>query len=324
MPRPSRDAACLDALMRSGGAAEVAVLAAASSRSAVRACLAAGHLVSIGGGWVVSAGLGSRLREPPRSPAWHLLPEEWSAQWPELLVARSAVAASRRAALAGRCAALHRGWAVLVDPASTELATPHGRKARNLPAVLGPTTLVRRRLTAEELAARVTSPVRTVLDCAATLPFREALAIADSALRAGAVSHGEREEAAARRHASRAAVLCVVAAASGLAANPFESALRALLVGVEGASFTPQLSVPTSMGPARVDLGDGELRIAVEADSYLFHGGEQAFARDIRRYNALVAQDWAVLRVSFRDLMTRPEVVRDQVQSVVWARLSRR
>lgn len=113
-------------------------------------------------------------------------------------------------------------------------------------------------------------------------------------------------------------------AASGLAANPFESALRALLVGVEGASFTPQLSVPTSMGPARVDLGDGELRIAVEADSYLFHGGEQAFARDIRRYNALVAQDWAVLRVSFRDLMTRPEVVRDQVQSVVWARLSRR
>lgn len=84
-----------------------------------------------------------------------------------------------------------------------------------------------------------------------------------------------------------------------------------------GAGHQPPLLV-------QVDELPGELRIAVEADSYLFHGGEQAFARDIRRYNALVAQDWAVLRVSFRDFMTGPEAVRDQVQSVVWARLSRR
>ena len=43
---------------------------------------------------------------------------------------------------------------------------------------------------------RITAPLRTVLDCARTLPFSEGLAVADSALRDGLVSGHELLQAA--------------------------------------------------------------------------------------------------------------------------------
>lgn len=209
------------------------------------------------------------LIRPPRAPVWHAGISEWPISWWELLAARKAVAAARRGALSLRCAALHHGWAVLEEPLATELALPPGRKARLARREHGLLVEIRRTLTPREWADRVTSPLRTVLDCSAALPFQEALAIADSALRAGDVGALELIEAAERATRRRTEALRVARAASGLADNPFESALRALVLDVQGAAFVPQLSVRTEEGLARVDLGEPKLRIAVEADSYL-------------------------------------------------------
>ena len=275
--------------------------------------------MDLGGGWVASPVLAGLLAAPPKAPAWHLEPEAWPDAWLQLLVARRAVAASRRAVLSHRCAALSHGWAVLEDPATTELAIPQGRKMRDSVRTLGAVTIVRRTLTPDELTDGVTSPLRTVLDCAAALPFRDALAIADSALRSGDVGQSELIEGADRL-SRRGAAVRVARSASALAANPFESALRALVLDVQGAVFLPQVEIRTAEGTARVDLGDPDLRIAVEADSYLFHGSRDGFTRDLRRYNALAALDWAVVRVGFEDLMMRPDAIRRQVQEVVWAR----
>ncbi len=72
----------------------------------------------------------------------------------------------------------------------------------------------------------VTSPLRTVLDCAVSLPFNEALAIADSALRLGLITEEELIMAAHDRRGRRGArrMNRVARAADGRAANPFESA----------------------------------------------------------------------------------------------------
>jgi hypothetical protein len=48
------------------------------------------------------------------------------------------------------------------------------------------------------VADGVTDPVRTVIDCARDLPFDEALAVADSALRSGKVGPDALRQAAAR------------------------------------------------------------------------------------------------------------------------------
>ncbi len=169
-----------------------------------------------------------------------------------------------------------------------------------------------------EVRGRVTSPLRTVLDCARTLPFADALAVADSALRRRAVERDELDVAAADL-VGRGTVRArrVVAAADGRAANPFESGLRAILLerGVPG--FTPQLPFRTPRLRGFVDLGDPDRRIALEADSFEFHGSRQAMDRDCRRYDELVRTGWLVLRFSWEQVVSDQTWVADTVQETV-------
>ena len=79
----------------------------------------------------------------------------------------------------------------------------------------------------DQVADGVTTPFRTVIDCARLLPFDEALAVADSALRSGLVTR-EELDAIDVRGAGAAAVRRVLRHADARAANPFESVLRAL------------------------------------------------------------------------------------------------
>lgn len=77
----------------------------------------------------------------------------------------------------------------------------------------------------------VTTPLDTVLQCAARLPFPEALSVADSALRSGAVGPDTLRNAADVYHGiGRSRVRRVAVTADGRAANPFESGLRAIVL----------------------------------------------------------------------------------------------
>lgn len=166
-------------------------------------------------------------------------------------------------------------------------------------------------------AGGVTAPLRTVLDCAATMPFPHALAVTDSALRRELVEPGELVAAAERqRGAGRATVLRIVSHADGRAANPFESALRALVIdaGIQG--FEPQLPVREGALSARVDLGDARRRIVLEADSFTFHGTRDALTRDCRRYDELVRNGWLVLRFAWEHVMFESFWVVDVVRDV--------
>lgn len=163
----------------------------------------------------------------------------------------------------------------------------------------------------------VTSRVRTVIDCCLDLPFDEALAVADSALRSGLGRRAVAERARWLGPRQRNRVARVMGAADRRAANPFESVLRAIALDVTGLVVEPQARIRYDGFYARVGLADEDLRIVLEADSHEFHSERKAFDRDCRRYNGLLTRDWLVLRFTWEQVMFEPDVVRRAIQDVV-------
>lgn len=68
---------------------------------------------------------------------------------------------------------------------------------------------------------------------------------------------------------------------------------------------------------ARPDFAYPEARLAIEADSYRFHSGRQAWEEDLARRSALVAAGWQVLHVTWRRLERDPAGVVRQVQKAL-------
>ena len=128
-------------------------------------------------------------------------------------------------------AALAHGWKVKAPP-----PVPHVTVPRSQSRLRAGDAVVRwADLSEAELVAGITGPVRTVVECARVLPFDEALAVADSALRSGKVRRADLiAAAAASPRTGRAAAERVARAASAKAANPFESVLRAIALEVPG------------------------------------------------------------------------------------------
>lgn len=322
MPIPSRRRDLLAALTALGGVASTADLVAASSWAALRACTAEGSVVRSGHGvYTLSTCADPALGAPARAWArWHEGPSEAEAA---ALIARHAIARGRDGALSHLCAASHRGWPILREPSRIDIAVPLGRKTAGVPGQ-APVHCRTRDLTAAERADHVTAPIRTVLDCARDLPLVEALAVADSALRCGDVGATELRTAAHRvRGPGSVRARKVAAAADARAANPFESALRAVHLGIPGLSLVPQVEIGGDGFAARVDLADERLRIVIEGDSYAFHGDREAFERTQRRQVELTGRDWVVLPYSFRAVTREPEWVRAATQAVVYVRAER-
>jgi very-short-patch-repair endonuclease len=94
-----------------------------------------------------------------------------------------------------------------------------------------------------------------------------------------------------------------------------ESVLRATLVGSRIKGFEPQVEVRDDPFRARVDLGDVVRMIALEADSFEFHGSRAALVRDCRRYDELAVRGWLVLRFAWEHVMFEPAWVAETVRS---------
>lgn len=206
-------------------------------------------------------------------------------------------------------AAVLHGFEVLELPAIAQVTVPRGQHRRastidcelhwadDVPALEGRTT-----------------KLRTVLDCARTLPFAAGLCVADSALRRGGIQRDQLLAAAVTllgpgsAHARQ-----IAAAADARAESPLESVLRAVLLeaGIDG--FVPQWVVQDETFSARIDLAHPTLRLALEADSFAHHGTRAALARDCRRQTQLTIRGWRLLRFSWEDVMLDPGWVVDAV-----------
>lgn len=205
-------------------------------------------------------------------------------------------------------AAVNHGWEVPAPPVRPWVMFDHhaGRSgARDVEVVWGDLS---------EETGLVTSQRRTVVDCARRLPFELALCVADSALRHGVDHDTFRRDAHAVRGKGAAQARKVADLASPLAANAFESALRALAIRA-GLDVTPQTSIAVAgvAGERDVvvhpDVVDVERRMVLEAESWEFHTSKTAFQRDCWRYTMLVLQGWTVLRFTWWQVTHEPDWV---------------
>lgn len=224
----------------------------------------------------------------------------YSAQAPLTELAQE-VAKRIGGALCGPSAARAHGFPLLRQPERPWVAVdPKRRRVRAENA----------RIAYATVAGELQPPLDCVLMCARLLPWPEALAIADSALRRKAIT-GEMLVAAAAgvRGRGAARVRRVAAYASPLAATAEESGLRAHALDA-GLQPQPQLEIDLGAFVVHPDLVDPIRRIVIELDPWSLHGQEvEVFERDVERYTLLVAQGWRVMRYLPRHVLQRDFVV---------------
>jgi very-short-patch-repair endonuclease len=230
--------------------------------------------------------------------------------------ADEAAALRVRGVLSHGSAARWHGLSLKNEPERPVVTVPRNR---NVPVEVRDATDVRYgRLAAEDVDGLVTTPLRTVIDCARSMPFDEALAVADSALNRGAVSAEQLEAAAAASpRTGRPQAIRVAGAADGRAANAFESVVRAISTGVPALHLVPQVEVLRSVTS---DLVDRSLRIVVECDSWTYHAEKSAFHRDLERHNSVTLAGWLLLRFDRMHARERPDYVRRELAAAVHAR----
>jgi very-short-patch-repair endonuclease len=277
----------VEALEALGGVATRAALVGATSRRAVDRALREGEVVAVGRG---------RYALPSVADA------------PRLAHGLGGV-------LSLTSAALHHGWEVARPPVRPHVLVPRHRRASaaSCPEVV----LHRGDLLPEDVVdGTATSVELTLLQCGRSLPFDEALAVVDSALRHGVPPATLRRVALTVAGPGTPQVRRLAAVGDDRAANPFESVLRAIALGVPGLHVRPQVRIATQP-PARVDLADEDLGIVLEADSFAWHGDRAALRSDARRYDLLVAAGWIVLRFAWEDVMHDQDFVRQVLVSSV-------
>lgn len=165
---------------------------------------------------------------------------------------------------------------------------------------------------------RVTSPARTLFWLARELDFCAAVAATDHALRSGDVTKPDLWALAKRLRGHRGVVAFrqVVAFADERAESALESVTRVVVTAPDLPLWTPQLKVRADgRVVARVDLGNDELQVAVEADGGAHHSGP-AVAKDHARDELIGAGQWHAVHVSWFDARVRPDSVRARVRAV--------
>jgi hypothetical protein len=179
----------------------------------------------------------------------------------------AADAAVRRAhALSGvlshTSAALWRGWEVKTVPEEPHVIVPRKRKVTDEQRT--GVQLHRSDLHPDDIDGIATGVELTLTHCLRSLPFDEGLAVADSALRHGVPPATLHRVAMAVRGPGSPQVRLLASAARAEAANPFESVLRSIALGVPGLEVEPQLLIASATTWVRPDLVDRELGIVLE------------------------------------------------------------
>lgn len=165
---------------------------------------------------------------------------------------------------------------------------------------------------------RCTSMARTVLDLARQRTVREALVVADQALRLGLITVEELSAYSLERAGKHGAkgLRRVVELADGRSESSMETELRLLLVdgGLPPPDLQVELHDPAGGLLGRVDLLYPEARLAIEYDG-AHH--RLNLAEDHRRQNRIVNGGYRLLRFTFADVRGNPAGVIEQVSGAL-------
>ncbi len=207
-----------------------------------------------------------------------------------------------------------RDWA----PGAAEVTVPRTRSRRCPPAVV----LRRRNLDPVDLVVLRGLPVTalplTVLDAAAALGNDSGRPLVDRALQRR-VSFGQLHAAYCRsfgRHGTPWLGRVLRQAADG-ACSHAERVLHRLLRGARIEGWVTNHRVVLSGLEYWIDVAFEECGLAIEVDGWAWHSDIGRFAHDRRRQNALVLAGWTVLRFTWHDLTSRPQVVVAQIRAAL-------
>jgi very-short-patch-repair endonuclease len=166
-----------------------------------------------------------------------------------------------------------------------------------------------------------TSLARTVLDCAPRLSHRGVEKAIERAESLRVFDRLDFETLLARARGQRGTALVQAVLEAGRepdwTENDYEAAVLSL---VRSAALTqPICQAPMVLGgePVRIDFLWPVERVALEADSYEFHGTRQAFERDRRRDQLLRLAGYEPVRITWRQLSRHPEQVEELLRRLL-------
>lgn len=169
----------------------------------------------------------------------------------------------------------------------------------------------------------VTSIERTLIDLAAVVSMSELATALDSALVQGLTTVRKirrRQHQLGRRGRKGAGNLALLLVERegqrSTFANKFERRLGRLLENAGLPRPIRQFVVRDQRGVAvaRPDLSYPQALVAIEADSWRWHGGRQKFDEDLRRRNKLTAQGWRVMHITWTQLTREPSSVVSEIR----------
>ncbi|MGH2952737.1 MAG: DUF559 domain-containing protein [Solirubrobacterales bacterium] len=165
----------------------------------------------------------------------------------------------------------------------------------------------------------VTGPLRTIVDVAATIRPARLERVVAQALREGLVTEAELrgrvDQLAGRRGVPALRRVLGLEGGPKFTRSPAE---RRMLALVREAGL-PVPEVNAELAGYEVDFLWRAERLAVEVDGRRYHSDPLAFQRDRDRSNDLQLRGYTVLRVTWRDLVDRPDVVANRIRRALSA-----
>jgi very-short-patch-repair endonuclease len=164
---------------------------------------------------------------------------------------------------------------------------------------------------------RVTTPIRTLLDLAATRPVSEVEAATSEALVLKLVA----QDALGRQAGPGSAVLARLA---GAGVAPTRSELERRFLRATRRAGLPAPQVNARVGPYLVDFLWPEHGLVVETDGAAFHRHHLAARRDHARDAELQMRGYVVLRLTWQDVVEEPTAATARIARALSLRATRR
>jgi len=167
-----------------------------------------------------------------------------------------------------------------------------------------------------QLGIRVTSPARTVLDCAPDLPDRRLARIVADARRGGQLNLSQLADVAERfpRHPGCACLAPLLEQVDGA---PTRSELEDAFPVFCRQFGLPAPRVNTTVCGYEVDALFATERLIVELDGWDFHQGRDAFERDRRRDADTLAGGFATVRITWERMATSPREEAERLRTIL-------
>lgn len=187
------------------------------------------------------------------------------------------------------------------NPDSATKSTRSTTEAKVHTRILAPDEIV------EVEGFRTTSLERTVLDCALTLPYQQALILTDHALRLG-VSRPALEAKASGMGPARGVrnLRKVLLNANALSESAGETLCRDLMRELRIPAPICQLWIRTRLGDFRADFGWEKEKVVLEFDGkgkyFDYRPTDEAVFQERKRETALMEEGWTVIRVQWAEL----------------------